>query len=68
MLNHVSAIRDAEGTQTTLLILIEITSKKKKKKRRKKQKIITGFSFNYVEWQKLGSWLGEDEYRDKVVL
>lgn len=66
MLNHGSAIRDAEGTQTTLLILIEITSKKKR--RRKKQKIITGFSFNYVEWQKLGSWLGEDEYRDKVVL
>lgn len=65
MLNHGSAIRDAEGTQTTLLILIEITSKKKKKKKRKK---ITGFCFNYIEWQKLGSWLGEDEYRDKVVL
>lgn len=63
MLNHGSAIRDAEGTQTTLLIQIEITSKKKMK-----QKIITGFCFNYIEWQKLGSWLGEDKYRDKVVL
>lgn len=52
MLNHGSAIRDAEGTQTTLLILIEITSKKKKKEKRngKKLQVFVLITLNGRNW------------------